>query len=90
MTECSPLVVVNSNTDTFENRTQTIGKGLEHLEIKIVDSQGKTVPIDAPGELLVRGYNTMLGYWNDEDKTKEAFTLDRFYKSGYDNKSNLI
>jgi hypothetical protein len=34
---------------------------MSHLEIKIVNKEGHTVPIDEPGELLVRGHNTLIG-----------------------------
>lgn len=43
--------------------------------MKIVDpATNKIVPINTPGEVLTRGYNTMLGYWNDKDKTEEIIT----------------
>jgi hypothetical protein len=34
---------------------------MSHLEVKIVNKEGHTVPIDEPGELLVRGHNTLIG-----------------------------
>jgi fatty-acyl-CoA synthase len=83
MTEASPLITINSPSDSFEKRTQTIGKGLEQTEIKIVDNKGRIVKVNETGELLVRGYNTMLGYWNDKQKTDETYTQDRFLKTGY-------
>jgi long-subunit acyl-CoA synthetase (AMP-forming) len=48
-----------------------------------VDKEGKILPVNEPGELLVRGYNTMIGYWNDKEKTDECYTHDRFFKTGY-------
>jgi len=83
MTECSPLITVNFPNDSLEKRTQTIGKGLEQLEVKIVDNKGRIVKVNDTGELLVRGYNTMLGYWEDKKKTEETYTPDRFLKTGY-------
>jgi len=51
--------------------------------VKIVDpATNKIVPINTPGEVLTRGYNTMLGYWNDKDKTEEIITKDRWIRSG--------
>ena len=41
------------------------------------------LPINTPGEICSRGFNTMLGYWNDPDKTKETITKDRWLKTGY-------
>ncbi|XP_050052910.1 medium-chain acyl-CoA ligase ACSF2, mitochondrial-like isoform X2 [Aphis gossypii] len=61
---------------------------------KVVDTNGHMVPFGTPGELLVRGYLLMNGYFNDEEKTKEAIdsngwlhTGDQFvlYEDGYAN-----
>jgi long-subunit acyl-CoA synthetase (AMP-forming) len=43
------------------------------------------VPMGTPGELWVRGYNVMLGYWNDEDKTRQFIGPDGWAKTGYVN-----
>lgn len=83
MTETSPVITSNSKSDSLENRTQTIGRTLEHLETKVVDTEGKIVPVNTPGELLVRGYNTMIGYWGEKEKTEEVYTSDRFLRTGY-------
>jgi fatty-acyl-CoA synthase len=83
MTEASPLITINSPSDSFEKRTQTIGKALEHTELKVVDTKGRIAKLNEPGELLVRGYNTMLGYYDDKKKSEETFTADRFLKTGY-------
>lgn len=77
------MITVCSKNDTLENRTQTIGKVMEHLEVKVVDQEGRIVGVNEPGELLVRGYSTMIGYWDDKDKTEETYTPDRFLKTGY-------
>jgi len=62
---------------------ETIGKGIEHTELKVVDPKsGKMVEFDQPGELLTRGYNSMIGYWDDDAKTDETFTRDRFFRTG--------
>lgn len=82
MTETSPAITVSSVKDSLKHRTQSIGRTKEHLEVKIVDTEGKIVPINEPGELLVRGYNTMIGYWGDKEKTEEIYTPDRFLRTG--------
>ena len=41
------------------------------------------LPINTPGEICSRGFNTMLGYWNDPEKTNETITKDRWLRSGY-------
>jgi fatty-acyl-CoA synthase len=51
--------------------------------VKIVDPEGgKTVATGAPGELCTRGYSVMLGYWNDEAKTREAVDADGWMHTG--------
>lgn len=82
MTETSPVITSSTRHDSLEKRTQTIGRALDHLELKVVDASGQIVSVNEPGELLVRGYNTMIGYWADRDKTEEVFTPDRFFKTG--------
>ncbi|RMZ93200.1 acyl- synthetase family member mitochondrial-like [Brachionus plicatilis] len=82
MTETSPAITVSSIKDSLKHRTQSIGRTKEHLEVKIVDSEGKIVPVNEPGELLVRGYNTMIGYWGEKEKTEEIYTSDRFLRTG--------
>ncbi|MFO1072591.1 MAG: AMP-binding protein [Geminicoccaceae bacterium] len=52
-----------------------MGRVQPHLEVKIVDEQGRIVPRGQPGELRTRGYSVMLGYWEDEARTRDA--IDR-------------
>jgi fatty-acyl-CoA synthase len=73
MTETSPVSTQNRTDDTFEQKTQTVGRVGPHIEIKIVDpATGETVPRGTPGEFLTKGYSVMLGYWEQPDKTAEA------------------
>nr|CAD7455844.1 unnamed protein product [Timema tahoe] len=51
-------------------------------QVKVVDTEGKVVPMETPGELMVRGYNVMLGYWGDEEKTAEVMGADRWFRTG--------
>jgi len=44
--------------------------------------EGRMVPMGTPGELWVRGYVVMLGYWNDEEKTRQFIGLDGWAKTG--------
>ncbi|XP_022916148.2 medium-chain acyl-CoA ligase ACSF2, mitochondrial [Onthophagus taurus] len=60
----------------------TVGHLQEHLEAKIVDEKGNTVPIGKRGELWIRGYSVMLGYWGDEEKTNELITQSKWLKTG--------
>lgn len=60
----------------------TVGVLNEYMEAKIVDPNGKTVPFGQLGELCVRGYNIMLGYHGDEEKTREVLGKDKWYRTG--------
>ena len=47
-----------------------------------MDKEGQVVPIGTTGELCTRGFITMLGYWEDPDKTAEVMGRDRWYATG--------
>lgn len=72
MTETSPVSFQSSRNDPLELRVSTVGRIQPHLEVKIVDRDGRIVPRGEAGELCTRGYSVMLGYWNDEARTREA------------------
>jgi fatty-acyl-CoA synthase len=72
MTETSPVSFQSSRDDSLELRVSTVGRIQPHLEVKIVDRGGRVVPRGEAGELCTRGYSVMLGYWNDEARTREA------------------
>ncbi|XP_069678067.1 medium-chain acyl-CoA ligase ACSF2, mitochondrial-like [Periplaneta americana] len=59
-----------------------VGRVAPHTEVKVVDKEGRMVPMGTPGELCVRGYSRMLGYWNDEEKTREFMGRDGWAKTG--------
>jgi len=72
MTETSPVSFQSSTTDPLDKRTATVGRIQPHLEVKLVDATGATVPVGEKGELCTRGYSVMLGYWDDEARTAET------------------
>ena len=72
MTETSPVSFQSSTTDPLDKRTTTVGRIQPHLEVRIVDATGATVPVGETGELCTRGYSVMPGYWDDEARTAEA------------------
>ena len=82
MTETAPVSAQTHIDDSVECRVGTVGRVHPHLEIKIVDEQGKVVPRGTLGELCVRGYSVMLGYWEDEDKTKEVIDVAKWMHTG--------
>ncbi|MFN5154728.1 MAG: AMP-binding protein [Betaproteobacteria bacterium] len=72
MTETSPVSFQSGTDDPLERRVATVGRVMPHLEVKIVDAEGRTVPVGQTGELCTRGYSVMLGYWADDERTAEA------------------
>ena len=82
MTETSPVSFQSSVDDPVDLRVSTVGRVHPHLEVKIVDAEGRIVPRGEKGELLTRGYSVMLGYWGDEDKTRETIDAARWMHTG--------
>jgi len=76
MTETGPLSTQTMPDDPIELRVGTVGRALAHTEIKIVDEDGLIVAQNQPGELCVRGYNVMLGYWDDGRQDRWMHTGD--------------
>jgi fatty-acyl-CoA synthase len=82
MTETSPVSFQSSRSDSIERRVSTVGRVLPHVEVKIVDENGQTVPRGVAGELCTRGPSVMLGYWDDAAKTAEAIDADGWMHTG--------
>ena len=62
--------------------TSSIGRPMPDVEMKIVDEQGKDVPIGQLGEIVARGPRVMSGYWKDAEKTAKALTKDGWLRTG--------
>lgn len=82
MTEASPMVTGTLQDDSFELKSATVGIPLPHTEVKLVDAQGQAVPLGQAGELLIRGYLVMQGYYKMPDKTRETIDQDGWLHSG--------
>ncbi|XP_066519324.1 medium-chain acyl-CoA ligase ACSF2, mitochondrial [Hoplias malabaricus] len=82
-TENSPVTFCGFPVDNLERKLETVGCILPHTEAKVVDpTTGIVVPLGAQGELMIRGYCVMLEYWQEEAKTRECITKERWYKTG--------
>ncbi|OBV40381.1 AMP-binding protein [Janthinobacterium psychrotolerans] len=82
MTETSPVSFQTAIEDPRAMRVSSIGRVHPHLEVKIIDGEGRIVPRGEKGELLTRGYSVMQGYWGDPDKTAEAIDAARWMHTG--------
>ena len=72
MTETSPVTFQGFISDPLEVRTSTVGFPSNHQEVAVMDSAGRIVEAGVEGELVTRGYSTMLGYWADPERTAEV------------------
>ncbi len=82
MTETSPVSFQSGTGDPLDKRVSTVGRIQPHVECKVIDADGATAPVGAPGELCTRGYSVMKGYWEDEEKTAEAIDPDGWMHTG--------
>ncbi len=72
MTETSPVSFQSSTADPLDRRVSTVGRIQPRLAAKVIDAEGRTVPVGQTGELCVRGYSVMQGYWGDAARTAEV------------------
>jgi fatty-acyl-CoA synthase len=82
MTETSPVSFQSSPQDSLERRVTTVGRIQPHMQAKVIDPEGNTLPRGEPGELCTRGYAVMLGYWDDAERTAEAIDADGWMHTG--------
>ncbi len=82
MTETGPLSTQTLLDDPIELRVGTVGRPLPHTEIKIIDDDGRRVTRGVPGELCVRGYYVMRGYWGDPERTAKEIDEAHWIRTG--------
>jgi fatty-acyl-CoA synthase len=83
MTETSPVSTHTAVDDPIEKRVSTVGRVHPHVEVKIIDPEtGDTVPRGTAGEQCTRGYNVMLGYWDDPEPTARAVDDEGWMHTG--------
>ncbi|HYZ15828.1 MAG TPA: AMP-binding protein [Candidatus Acidoferrum sp.] len=82
MTETSPVSTQTLTDDPLDKRTGTVGRVHPHIEVKIVDPEGRIVPRNTPGELCTRGYSVMLGYWENPEASALAIDAARYMHTG--------
>ena len=81
-TEVSPINNMTLPDDSLERRTETVGRAVPWVEIKVIDDAGRVLPIGEKGEICTRGYSVMQGYWNDPERTAETIDAGGWLHSG--------
>jgi long-chain acyl-CoA synthetase len=80
LSETSAGVTCNpTDTDAYSG---SIGLPMPNVEIRILDDDGKDVPLGQAGEIAIKGPQVMSGYWQRPDETANVMTPDGFFKSG--------
>ena len=83
MTETAGIFALCGPDDSRYERSNTNGKASPGIEVRIVDPETGIDNRDGVmGEIWVRGYNVMEGYWDSPEKTAEALTDDRWLRTG--------
>lgn len=83
MTETAPISTQTLVDDPYDLRVSTVGQAGPHLELKVTNpTTGKTVERGENGELCVKGYSVMKGYWNDPAKTAQVVDTEGWMHTG--------
>jgi fatty-acyl-CoA synthase len=82
MTETSPVSFQSAVDDPLERRVSTVGRIHPHVEVKVVDLEGRIVRRGERGELCTRGYSVMLGYWDETQKTADVLDANGWMHTG--------
>ncbi len=82
LTEATGTVTMCRQGDDPETIATTSGRAIPDTEVRIVDPEGNELPTGEPGEVVVRGYNVMKGYYEDDAATAEAIDADGWLHTG--------
>ncbi|XP_053612968.1 medium-chain acyl-CoA ligase ACSF2, mitochondrial [Plodia interpunctella] len=82
LTETTAAVFQSHPGDSIDLVAETVGHVHDHCEVKVIDDNGKPVPMGSEGELCTRGYNNMMGYWDEPEKTRQTITEDGWVLTG--------
>ncbi|GAA2575283.1 AMP-binding protein [Actinomadura fulvescens] len=76
------VVSMTRPEDPVEVIAGSTGRAVPGVTVRIVDEEGKDLPVGEPGEILVGGYGVMRGYWRDPERTAEAVDADGWLHTG--------
>lgn len=82
LTECGGCATICDPSDSAETVASTCGRAIPGTEVRCVDAQGLPVPTGEPGEVQLRGYHVMQGYFGDEAATREAIDAEGWLHTG--------
>jgi len=82
LTECTGTATACRADDAPEVISGSSGRAIPDVEVLVVDDDGAEVPRGQPGEVVVRGYNVMQGYFDDPQQTAEAIDADGWLHTG--------
>ena len=82
LTECGGLATICNPNSPAATIASTSGRPIPGTELRIADLQGNEMPSGEPGEICLRGFHVMQGYFNDPDATAETITADGWLRTG--------
>ena len=82
LTESCGVVTMCRLDDDAETIATTSGRAIPDVEVRIIDSDGASLPANEPGEIVVRGYNVMKGYFDAVEETMAAIDEDGWLHTG--------
>ncbi|MFN8016588.1 MAG: FadD3 family acyl-CoA ligase [Acidimicrobiales bacterium] len=82
LTEACGFATMCRRTDDATTIATTSGRAMPGIEVLVVDEDGAPMPAGEAGEVVVRGYNVMQGYFEDPEATAEAIDADGWLHTG--------
>ena len=82
LTEASPAVTMTQFDDGPITATETVGTPLDDIELKVINAEGESLPYGEEGELCARGYNVMIGYWENPQATAQILDKEGWLRTG--------
>jgi len=82
LTETTGIVSMCRHDDPADVIAHTSGRAIPDVQVRLVDNDGGDVPVGTPGEVLVRGYNVMAGYFGDDEATAATIDSDGWLRTG--------